>query len=129
MPLFHLLLLFRSYIAYVRFNIYLCFMKIKKPINIEGADRAIFIAKVADALSHPLRVALLHYVRNKSKVRNDVCNKDLVAHFPYSQSSLSQHIKKLKECDLFTVEYVDKFSFYSVNMKTLNAFMERIKEI
>jgi len=104
-------------------------MKIKKPLNIEGSEEAIFIAKIADALSHPLRVALVHYVNSKNKVRNDVCNKDLVAHFPYSQSSLSQHVKKLRESQVFKVEYVDKFSFYSVNKDTIKAFKKAISNI
>ncbi len=103
-------------------------MKIKKDFNIEGSDRAIQIAKVADALAHPLRVALVHYVSKKNKVGDDVCNKDLVEHFPYSQSNLSQHIKKLKEADIFEVEYINKFSFYSVNKKTLKAFNKELSK-
>ncbi len=101
-------------------------MKIKKEFNIEKSEEAIFIAKIADALSHPLRVALIDYVSKKNKVRNDVCNKDLVEHFPYSQSSLSQHVKKLREANLFTVEYVDKFSFYSVNKQTMETFCKEL---
>ncbi len=97
-------------------------MKVKKAFNIEGSEEAMMVAEVADALSHPLRVALVHYVSKKNRVRNDVCNKDLVEHFPYSQSSLSQHVKKLREANIFQVEYVDKFSFYSVNKKTLKEF-------
>lgn len=104
-------------------------MKVKKALNIEGSEQAVLIAKIADALSHPLRVALIHYVKSKNRVRNDVCNKDLVNYFPYSQSSLSQHVKKLKDAELFTVEYVDKFSFYSVNQKTLELFQNAIAEI
>jgi len=104
-------------------------MKLKKEFNIEGSEQANFIAKTADALAHPLRVALVHYVGKKNKVRNDVCNKDLVEHFPYSQSSLSQHIKRLKEADIFTVEYADKFSYYSVNRKTLKAFKESLNKV
>lgn len=104
-------------------------MKIRKPINIEQEQEAIFIAEVADALAHPVRVALLHYVRQKNRVRNDVCNKDLVAHFPYSQSSLSQHIKKLKVVGLFKVEYKERFSFYSVDDTLLNHYIDSLKKL
>lgn len=104
-------------------------MKMKKPLNIEGSEQAIFIAKIADALSHPLRVSLIHYVSNKNKVRNDVCNKDLVNHFPYSQSSLSQHVKRLKDCGIFKVEYQDKFSFYSVDKQVLKTFKNKVSEL
>ncbi|MEM8899442.1 MAG: ArsR family transcriptional regulator [Bacteroidota bacterium] len=104
-------------------------MKLKKEINIENSERAIKVAEVADALAHPLRVALIAYVKQKNTVRNDICNKDLVAYFPYSQSSLSQHIKKLRDANLFTVEYKDKFSFYSVNMKQIESFVEELKAL
>ena len=104
-------------------------MKIKKQVNIEGSENAMFIAKIADALSHPLRVSLIHYVNNKNEVRNDVCNKDLVKHFPYSQSSLSQHVKKLVETGIFNVDYKNKYSFYSVNKDILKKFSKSILEV
>lgn len=98
----------------------------KKELNIEGSEEAVFIAVLADALSHPLRVSLIHYVNQKNNVRNDICNKDLVEHFPYSQSSLSQHIKKLVDCGIFTVEYSNKFSFYSVNKQVMKKLSKAI---
>ena len=104
-------------------------MHIRKTVNIEQAEEAIFIAKIADALSHPVRVALLHYVRQKSEVRNDICNKDLVEYFPYSQSSLSQHVKKLKDCGLFQVAYKNKFSLYSVDEEILAKYIQAIREL
>ncbi len=104
-------------------------MKIKKQVNIEGSENAMFVASIADALSHPLRVALVHYVKERNGVRNDVCNKDLVNHFPYSQSSLSQHVKKLVNSNVFTVKYEDRFSFYSVNEEVLKSFSELIVKL
>lgn len=104
-------------------------MKMKKYLNIEGSEKAIFIAKIADALSHPLRVSLVHYVNDKCKVRNDTCNKDLVEYFPYSQSSLSQHVKKLVQSKIFSVEYVDKFSYYTVNINTLEKYVKAVQKI
>ena len=104
-------------------------MQIRKAINIEDSEEAIFIAQIADVLSHPVRVALYRYVKDKNVVRNDVCNKDLVAHFPYSQSSLSQHVKKLGDAGLFTVEYRDRFSFYSVNQQLMDQYIQTIRNI
>ncbi|HAS40486.1 MAG TPA: hypothetical protein DCS93_08405 [Microscillaceae bacterium] len=108
---------------------YICIMRIRKPINIENEADTVLMAQVASALSHPIRIALLNYVKSKNTVRNDVCNKDLVAHFPYSQSSLSQHVKKLVEAQLFVVVYKDKYSFYSVNMNTLNRYIELLQSL
>ena len=104
-------------------------MQIRKAINIEDSEEAIFIAQIADVLSHPVRVALYRYVKDKNVVRNDVCNKDLVAHFPYSQSSLSQHVKKLRDVGLFTVEYRDKFSFYSVHQQLMDQYIQIIQKL
>lgn len=104
-------------------------MKIRKELNIEGSKEAILIATLADALSHPLRVSLIHYVNKKNNVRNDICNKDLVEHFPYSQSSLSQHIKKLVDCGIFSVKYENKYSFYSVNQEVIKKFLDTVSKI
>ncbi len=104
-------------------------MRIRKPLNIENEADTLFMAQVATALSHPVRLALLNYVKSKNTVRNDVCNKDLVAHFPYSQSSLSQHVKKLVDAHLFVVEYKEKYSFYSVNTNTLDKYLELLKAL
>ncbi|MFY0685774.1 MAG: helix-turn-helix transcriptional regulator [Cyclobacteriaceae bacterium] len=104
-------------------------MKIRKTINIEHSAEAVLVAQIADALAHPVRVSLLVYVRSKNVVRNDVCNKDLVAHFDYSQSSLSQHVKKLRECGLFEVTYQDKFSFYRVNEDLLKLFTTKVNDL
>ncbi len=104
-------------------------MKIRKTLNIENSEDAIFVAEIANALAHPLRVALYAYVKNKNIVRNDVCNKDLVEHFDYSQSSLSQHVKKLREANLFKVEYRDKFSFYSINEEIMTKYIQLLKDI
>jgi len=104
-------------------------MRIRKPINVEKEKNTLFLAKVASALSHPVRIALLNYVNAKNTVRNDVCNKDLVENFNYSQSSMSQHVKKLIETDLFEVKYEEKFSFYRVNKKTLKRYLELLNKL
>lgn len=104
-------------------------MRIRKTINIENQERTIFMAEVANALSHPVRIALVNYVRSKNKVRNDVCNKDLVSYFDYSQSSMSQHVQKLVKADIFSVEYKDKFSMYSVNKTTLKKYINLLNKL
>ncbi len=103
-------------------------MRIRKPINVEKEKDTVFMAKVSAALAHPVRIALLNYVSAKNSIRNDVCNKDLVENFNYSQSSMSQHVKKLVEADLFVVNYEDKFSFYSVNKKTLKRYLDLLQK-
>ena len=85
------------------------------------------IAMVANALAHPLRVALVRYLAEKDKgegLDNFTCNKDLVKMFDYSQSTMSQHVKILKECGLFTTKNKDRFTLYYLNKELLQEFNE-----
>ncbi len=54
------------------------------------------IAKYAKALAHPARVAILHLLIKKQAC---VCG-DIVDELPLSQSTVSQHLKELKEAGL-----------------------------
>ena len=101
-------------------------MRLRKELNEKDIDN-IFYAKVADALGHPIRVAIFRYIQKENEVKNDVCNSDLVSHFDYSQAAISQHVKKLVDADLFTIEKKDKFSMYSINKTTLKKFKELLK--
>ena len=83
------------------------------------------MALIANALAHPLRVALVRYLSTKNfgmGVDNVTCNKDLVKMFDYSQSTVSQHVKILKECGLFITESKDKFTFYYMNKELMDEF-------
>ena len=87
------------------------------------------MAKIANALSHPLRVALVRYLSEKNGgkgVDNVTCNKDLVNMFDYSQSTISQHVKILKDCGLFTTKVKDKFTFYCLNDSVLKKFKKSL---
>lgn len=54
------------------------------------------IAKYAKALAHPARVAILQVLLKK---QNCICG-DIVEELPLSQSTVSQHLKELKEAGL-----------------------------
>src|SRR6476659_333344 len=54
------------------------------------------IARYAKAMSHPARVAILHLLAKK---QNCICG-DIVEELPLSQSTVSQHLKELKESGL-----------------------------
>ena len=83
------------------------------------------MAELANALSHPLRVALVRYLNDKDSgtgLDNATCNKDLVQMFDYSQSTMSQHVKILTNCGLFKVEKKDQFRYYYLNRELLAEF-------
>lgn len=54
------------------------------------------IAKYAKALAHPARIAILHVLLKKQAC---ICG-DIVEELPLSQSTVSQHLKELKEAGL-----------------------------
>ena len=54
------------------------------------------IAKYAKALAHPARVAILQFLIKKQSC---ICG-DIVNELPLSQSTVSQHLKELKEAGL-----------------------------
>ena len=87
------------------------------------------VAKIANALAHPVRVALVRYLSEKNQgkgVDNITCNKDLVEMFNYSQSTISQHVKILKEAGLFLTERHDKFTHYYMNYGLLEKFAKAL---
>ncbi len=60
------------------------------------------LAKYAKALAHPARIAILDILIKKC---NCICN-DLVESLPLAQSTVSQHLKILKEAGL--IESIEK---------------------
>src|SRR3954466_8936601 len=58
------------------------------------------IARYAKALSHPARIAILQLLLKRSTC---VCG-DIVNELPLSQSTVSQHLKELKESGLIKGE-------------------------
>jgi DNA-binding transcriptional ArsR family regulator len=69
-------------------------MGASKIINYSEAE--VQIAKFAKALSHPARVAIIHLLLQKQSC---ICG-DIVEDLPIAQSTVSQHLKELKESGL-----------------------------
>ena len=86
------------------------------------------IARVSDALAHPVRLRLFRHIMQCNKAMETVCNKDLVASFNYAQATISQHMKKLVESGLIEVKKKDKFSFYYANLGILMRYIDITKK-
>ena len=68
--------------------------------NIEYKEDTEELAAFAKALGHPTRIAILKYLENQS-----CCfTGDLVDFFPLAQSTISQHLKELKNAGLIQGE-------------------------
>lgn len=69
------------------------------------------LAKFAKALSHPTRILILKYLENQS-----CCfNGDLVDVLPIAQSTVSQHLKELKNAGLIQGEIRPPRIKYCIN--------------
>jgi DNA-binding transcriptional ArsR family regulator len=64
----------------------------------EFQNQEVKLASIAKALSHPARVAILKLLAQKGSC---TCGK-IVEELPLSQSTISQHLKELKEAGLIT---------------------------
>lgn len=87
------------------------------------------IAKASDALAHPARVAIFNYIYGENLGRRKVCNKDLVANFEYSQSTISQHVAKLVTGGLVEVQQEGTKNFYYANLGMLGQYLNAVKKL
>lgn len=71
------------------------------------------LAKYAKALSHPARVSILELLLKKPAC---VCG-DIVDELPLSQSTVSQHLKELKEAGLIKGEIEGVKTCYCIDEK------------
>lgn len=71
------------------------------------------IARMAKALSHPARVAI---IRHLAKTRGCICG-DLVDVLPLAQATVSQHLRELKAAGLIDGEVDGASICYCVNRK------------
>lgn len=103
-------------------------MRLRKELDEMQEKEILLIAQISDALAHPARIKIFRYIMQQNRERKQVCNKDLVAYFDYSQATISQHVKKLVQADLVQVVKKDRFSYYYVHLGTLNDYLTATKK-
>ena len=94
------------------------------------STKELTLAKYAKALSHPARVAILNVLLKKQSC---ICG-DIVDELPLSQSTVSQHLKELKEAGLIKGDIDGVSVCYCIDEKEwkkasnlINGFMEMFK--
>ena len=83
------------------------------------------LAKYAKALGHPARIAILHLLATKSTCQ---CG-DIVDELPLSQSTVSQHLKELKEAGLIKGEIEGARVCYCIDEKEWRKAQQWINEL
>lgn len=82
------------------------------------------LARYAKALGHPARVAILRLLLQKEAC---ICG-DLVDELPLSQSTVSQHLKELKEAGLIRGEIEGPRVCYCIDVKEWNRAQELLQQ-
>ncbi|MDH3382385.1 MAG: metalloregulator ArsR/SmtB family transcription factor [Flavobacteriaceae bacterium] len=82
-------------------------------ININYGEDIEQLARFSKALGHPTRIAILKHLESQS-----CCfTGDLVEVFPLAQSTISQHLKELKNAGLIQGELNPPKIKYCINQK------------
>ena len=76
------------------------------------------LAAFAKAMSHPARIAILKVLASKNEC---ICG-EIVEVLPLAQSTVSQHLKELKNAGLISGETDGPRSCYCINWKAFEKF-------
>jgi len=75
-------------------------------------------ARICKALGHPARVKILKYLKEENQC---ICGQ-IVEILPLAQSTVSQHLKSLKEAGLVKGEVEGLCTCYCIDLKTIENF-------
>lgn len=96
----------------------------KNAENAKYSDADLKIARIAKALSHPARVQILKFLASNGKC---FCG-NIVDYLPISQSTVSQHLKELKDSGLIYDHVIQPKVYYCINQDNWNNAKEMIDE-
>ncbi len=83
------------------------------------------ISKIFKALGHPTRVKIVEHL---IEINTCVCG-EIVDIFPFSQSTISQHLKLLKESGIVCGEVEGPKTYFCVDKQILKKFKDYIKNL
>jgi len=82
------------------------------------------LADFAKALGHPARIAILTTLA----IRKECICGDLVIDLPLAQSTVSQHLKALKDLGLIRGEVDGPKSRYCIDWKVFNQYRRKLRD-
>ena len=83
------------------------------------------IAKIAKALGHPARVAIVDYL---VKTNACICG-DIVNELPLAQPTVSQHLKELKNAGIIKGEIEGNAICYCIDEQTIKKINDYLSDI
>ena len=91
----------------------------------EYSEETIQLSKIAKALGHPARIIILKHLSNQS-----CCfTGDLLEVLPLAQSTISQHLKELKDAGLIDGEVNPPKVKYCINVSNWNVASELFQNL
>ncbi len=103
-------------------------MRLRKETDELAGDEILFLAEISDAFAHPVRLKLFRAIMQSNRQMKALCNKDLVATFPYAQATISQHMAKLIGAGLIETKKQDKFTYYYAHIGMLMKYVDLSKK-
>lgn len=86
------------------------------------------LALLAKAISHPARIRILKILLNLDNL-NGCLNSDLVSQLGLAQSTVSEHLRILKQAGFITAEPIPPKMCYRINKDAISAFSELFNDI
>jgi DNA-binding transcriptional ArsR family regulator len=83
------------------------------------------LAKLCKALSHPIRIQIINFLKQSKQC---ICG-DIVDHLPVAQSTVSQHLKILKEAGLIQGSIDGPRTCYCLDHDVLQRFKKMLKQM
>jgi len=83
------------------------------------------LAKIFKALGHPTRIKIIEHL---NEIDTCVCG-EIVDIFPFSQSTISQHLKHLKESGIVCGEIEGPKTYFCVDKGVLNEIKHYINTL
>ena len=94
----------------------------KKDVDLLSSDKLSGMASVANALSDPIRLQILHLL----KQHEDICTCEFQELLDLSQSKVSYHLKILLDAGLINREVIANWRHYSLTDKNILDKLEKL---
>jgi len=98
---------------------------LRTAVDIEYTEQEEEIARYAKALGHPVRIRILRLLASRSCCYNG----DLTEEIPMAQSTISQHLKALKEAGLIQGEILPPKIKYCINKENWQHVQKHFRDL
>ena len=91
-----------------------------------GVEPGLRVARMCKALGHPARVAIVRYLRSR---RGAPTCGELVSQLPLAQSTVSQHLRVLRDAGFVTAQNVPPRVLYRLELPAFDEFRRAVASL